>query len=141
LTTIRRFRVEKLIRDKLPAIMRAQGLTVHDRRLEDDEYRAALVAKLAEEAAEAGGAAGDPRALLEELADVTEVILALLAAHGFTPAQLEAVRLAKREQRGGFDERVYNAAVSAPDGAPALNYYIGRPNYPEIPDPEITDSE
>ena len=134
MTKIRRFRVEKLIRDRLPAIMRAQGLTVHDRRLDDDAYRAALVTKLTEEAAEASAAAADPKALLEERADVTEVILALLTAHGFTPAGLDAVRLAKREQRGGFDERVYNAAVSAPGGAPALDYYIGRPDYPEITD-------
>ena len=136
MTPIRRFRVEKLIRDKLPAIMRAQGLTVHDRRLDDEAYRAALIAKLTEEAAEASAAADDSKALLEELADVTEVIVALLAAHGFTAAELEAVRLAKREQRGGFEDRVYNAAVSAPDGATALNYYIGRPDYPEITDSE-----
>lgn len=135
MTQIRRFRVEKLIRDKLPAIMRAQGLTVHDHRLDDSEYRSELLAKLTEEAAEASSAA-DPQALLEELADVAEVILALLAAHGFTPADLEAVRLFKRDQRGGFEERIYNAAVSAPDGAPALNYYIGRPDYPEITDSE-----
>jgi predicted house-cleaning noncanonical NTP pyrophosphatase (MazG superfamily) len=128
---IRRFRVEKLIRDGLPAMMRAQGLTVEDRRLGDEEYRAALLAKLCEEAAEAAGAASG-EALLEELADVAEVTHALLALIGRTPAELEQFRLAKRAARGGFDERVYNAAVSAPDGAPALDYYLGRPDYPEI---------
>jgi predicted house-cleaning noncanonical NTP pyrophosphatase (MazG superfamily) len=128
---IRRFRVEKLIRDALPAMMRAQGLTVEDRRLGDDDYRAALLTKLGEEAAEAGAAHAD-EALLEELADVSEVTHALLALIGRTPADLELVRLAKREARGGFDGRVYNAAVSAPDGAPALDYYIGRLDYPEI---------
>ena len=33
-----RFRVQKLIRDRLPAIMRAQGLKVFDRRLNDAEF-------------------------------------------------------------------------------------------------------
>ena len=37
-----RFKVGKLIRDRLPAIMRAQGLAVFERRLEEDEFRAAL---------------------------------------------------------------------------------------------------
>ena len=137
MTRIRRFRVEKLIRDRLPDMMRAQGLTVEDRCLDDAAFRAALLDKLVEEAAEARAATG-PDALLEELADVAEVLRALLALSGRTFDELETVRLAKREARGGFEERVYNAAVSAPEGAPGLDYYIGRPDYPEInpADPE-----
>lgn len=131
MTRIRRFRVEKLIRDRLPEMMRAQGLTVEDRRLDDDAFRAALLDKLVEEAAEAR-AAGGPDALVEELADVLEVVRALLTLTGRSFEDLEAVRLAKHAARGGFDGRVYNAAVSAPDGAPGLDYYIGRPDYPEI---------
>lgn len=45
-----RFRVQKLIRDQLPTIMRAQGLAVFDRRLGDAEFVAALKDKLVEEA-------------------------------------------------------------------------------------------
>ena len=131
MSRIRRFRVEKLIRDKLPEMMRAQGLTVEDRRLDDEAFRAALLEKLVEEAAEARGATS-PDALLEELADVAEVMRALLALIGWTVEEMEAVRLAKRAARGGFDDRVYNAAVSAPEGAPGLDYYVGRPDYPEI---------
>ena len=37
-----RFRVQKLIRDRLPEIMRAQGLAVFDHRLEDAEFVAAV---------------------------------------------------------------------------------------------------
>ncbi len=130
MTKVLRFKVEKLIRDGLPQIMRNQGLAVFDRRLEDEPYRAALKSKLLEEAREAVGSA-DPEELLGELADVSEVLLALGAAHGFTAADIEAARLAKREARGGFDERVFNAAVSAPEGAPALDYYLARPEqYP-----------
>ncbi len=130
MTRILQFRVEKLIRDKLPAIMRAQGLAVFDRRLDDEDYRAALKLKLTEEAAEAA-AAEDTEELLGELADVSEVLRALAAAHGLTLDQVEAARLAKAEARGGFEERVFNAAVSAPEGAPALDYYLARPGqYP-----------
>ena len=44
-----RFRVQKLIRDRLPEIMRGQGLAVFDRRLDDAEYVAALGEKLVED--------------------------------------------------------------------------------------------
>lgn len=129
-----RYRVEKLIRDKLPAIMRAQGLAVYDRRLPPAEFETALRAKLVEEAAEASGAIGRAE-LIDELADIAEVTAALRALHAITPEDVEAARLAKRDARGGFDQAVWNAAVSAPLGAPALDYYLAQPQqYPQEED-------
>lgn len=128
-----RFRVEKLIRDRLPEIMRAQGLAVFDRRLDDVEFIAALKIKLTEEAAEARDAQSRDE-LAEELADLSEVVLALMAAAGLTPEEVEAKRLAKRAERGGFDARVYNAAVEGPADLRAVAYYLARPSqYPEVP--------
>ena len=125
-----RFRVQKLIRDRLPAIMRAQGLQVFDRRLNDAEFIAALKDTLVEEAQEVGAATGRAD-LIDELADVMEVIAALAEASGVTPGEIEARRRAKRAERGGFDERVFNAAVEARDGLPAAEYYLARPmQYP-----------
>jgi predicted house-cleaning noncanonical NTP pyrophosphatase (MazG superfamily) len=127
-----RYRVEKLIRDRLPAIMRAQGLAVFDRRLGAAELETALRAKLVEEAGEARAAAGRDD-LVDELADIAEVIAALCALREITPAEIETARLAKRAARGGFDDAVWNAAVSAPVGAPALDYYLARPDqYPLV---------
>lgn len=129
-----RFRVEKLIRDRLPAIMQADGLTTFERALPLPDFQAALAAKLVEEAHEV--AAAQSRAeLVEELADVAEVILALAAAHAIDPAEVEAARLAKRDSRGGFDGRVWNAAVAAPEGSPALEYYLARPQLYPLVDP------
>ncbi len=133
MSEVLRFRVEKLIRDRLPAIMRAQGLAVFDRRLEDADYIHALKAKLVEEAAEArdAGSLGD---LAGELADLSEVILALMAATGLSAADIEHRRLAKRAERGGFDDRVFNAAVEGPPDLPAVAYYLERPmQYPQVP--------
>lgn len=129
-----RFRVEKLIRDGLPAIMRAQGLSVFDRRLEGEALRSALADKLVEEAAEARAAVARDE-VLEELADVAEVIAALAAAHGLTVAEIETARIKKRRARGGFDAGVFNAAVSAPEGAPALDYYLARPEQYPLEEP------
>lgn len=125
-----RFRVQKLIRDRLPAIMRADGLAVFDRRLDDAEFAQALREKLIEEAHEAQEAAS-PAELTGELADVLEVVHAMAAAHGLSMTEIEAKRLAKHAERGGFDGRVFNAAVEAPDGLPAADYYLARPEqYP-----------
>lgn len=125
-----RFRVQKLIRDHLPAMMRADGLAVFDRRLDDAEYAQALREKLIEEAHEAREAASSAE-LTGELADVLEVIHAMAAAHGLSMSEVEAKRQAKRAERGGFDDRVFNAAVEAPDGLPAADYYLERPDqYP-----------
>lgn len=131
---ILRFRVEKLIRDRLPAIMQADGLTTFEHPLPLPDFQAALSAKLVEEAREVA-AARSRAELVEELADVAEVILALTAAHGIEAAEIEAARVAKRETRGGFDGRVWNAAVAAPEGSPALDYYLARPQlYPHEED-------
>lgn len=125
-----RFRVQKLIRDRLPAIMRAQGLQVFDRRLNDAEFIAALKDKLVEEAQEVGAATGRAD-LIDELADVMEVVAALADASGVPLQAVEERRQAKRAERGGFAERVYNAAVEARDGLPAAEYYLARPmQYP-----------
>jgi len=128
-----RFRVAKLIRDNLPAMMREMGLRVFERRLEDRDYDLALRAKLLEEASEAHAAMTRDE-IAGELADLQEVILALAAFHGLTPEEVEAVRLEKRRERGGFDDRVFNAAVEADHGLPAADYYLARPDqYPQEP--------
>lgn len=125
-----RFRVQKLIRDRLPAMMRADGLAVFDRRLDDTEFAQALCDKLIEESHEVREAAS-ANELTGELADVMEVIHAMAAVHGLSMSEIEAKRLAKRTERGGFDGRVFNAAVEAPDGLPAADYYLARPKqYP-----------
>src|SRR5258706_11545051 len=125
-----RFHVHKLIRDRLPQIMRDAGLSVFDRRMGTAEFDTALRAKLVEEAAEARAAASSAE-LIDELADIAEVTRALMALHDVTAETVEVARLKKRAARGGFDGRVWNAAVSAPRGTPALDYYLARPEqYP-----------
>lgn len=131
MTEMMRFRVEKLIRDGLPEIMRRQGLRVFARALDGPEYVAELKKKLLEEAAEAAGADAD--SLIEELADVLEVVIALAQASGADLADLEARRLVKRAERGGFEGRIYNACVEAEAGSEGAAYYLARPEqYPRL---------
>ncbi len=95
----------KLIRDRIPEIIEAEGHRAVTRVLPDADYRAALLAKLIEEAGEAENAPDDE--LAGELADVWEVFQALLANLPLTYHELEALAAAKRDKRGGFDRRIF----------------------------------
>lgn len=91
----------KLVRDRIPEIIAANGQHCKTEILSDEEYIRMLDAKLDEELAEYHA---DPN--LEELADLLEVLRAAAVARGYTLAQLESVRAAKAEARGGFERRI-----------------------------------
>ncbi|MCP2338087.1 nucleoside triphosphate pyrophosphohydrolase [Actinomadura rupiterrae] len=92
---------EKLVRDRIPEIIRGSGRVPDVRTASVDEYAALLRAKLREEVDEYL-ADGDPA----ELADVLEVLHALAGWHGMSPDELEDARAAKASERGGFGGRV-----------------------------------
>jgi predicted house-cleaning noncanonical NTP pyrophosphatase (MazG superfamily) len=94
----------KLVRDKIPQIIRAQGGEPVVRIAETGEYRELLRAKLVEEAGEV--ATADDAHAPEELADVLEVVLALAADLGLDAGGLEKLRAAKAADRGSFTERI-----------------------------------
>ncbi len=94
----------KLVRDKIPEIIRTSGNQCEVSTLNDAEYIEALCQKLVEEAQEAATAAPDK--LAEELADVMEVIDALFAATGIEPEKVREIQKEKRSQRGGFDNKI-----------------------------------
>lgn len=89
----------KLVRDRIPEMLDAKGVSYEKRIADDAEYRVELRKKLVEEAHEFEEA-GDP----EELADVLEVIQALRALPEYL--DVESIREKKREARGGFEDRV-----------------------------------
>ena len=95
----------KLVRDRIPDIIRADGGDPLIRVLPRDEYRLALLDKLVEESTEARDApSGD---LLGELADVWEVLAAILADRAWTTDHLRDAADAKRVERGGFQQRLW----------------------------------
>jgi len=95
----------KLVRDKIPEIIHQSGNQCETKTYSDSEYIQALRQKLVEEAHEA--AIASPDELAQELADVMEVIDALLAATGIDPAQVREVQKEKRSLlKGGFDNRI-----------------------------------
>ncbi len=92
----------KLVRDKIPEIIKDQGGIPHIRILNDESYTAALEEKLTEETAEFLKEKN-----LEELADILEVVYALAERLGHTKEELQQTYEQKHEQRGGFRERIF----------------------------------
>jgi predicted house-cleaning noncanonical NTP pyrophosphatase (MazG superfamily) len=89
-------------RDKIPQIIRGKGLEPVSYVADADEYAARLRDKLTEEVAEFLGSDSDP----EELADILEVVYALARLAGTDPRQLEKLRAAKADERGGFADHI-----------------------------------
>ncbi|MFI8879503.1 nucleoside triphosphate pyrophosphohydrolase [Streptomyces sp. NPDC055243] len=94
----------KLVRDRIPEIIRAEGTKPITYVAGSQEYRSRLRDKLGEEVAEFLSA--DEAVALGELADVLEVVHALAADLGTDSAGLESVRQAKARERGVFADRI-----------------------------------
>ncbi len=92
---------EKLVRDKIPDIIRKKGETAHTRRASGTDLLRLLVAKLHEEAAEFGR-----DFTLYELADVQEVVDALADFFSWSKADVKRIQARKRRERGGFKNAV-----------------------------------
>jgi predicted house-cleaning noncanonical NTP pyrophosphatase (MazG superfamily) len=96
----------KLVRDGIPGVIRANGQTPITRILNNQEYNQSLLHKIEEETVELIEAK-DPEEILNESADVMELLLANLALHNLTQADLEAYRKQKLAEKGGFQRRIF----------------------------------
>lgn len=99
----------KLVRDLIPDLIRADGREPTVQVLDDAAYAVALRAKLEEEAREVAETESRT-AMLEELADVYEVLLALARSAAFDLRDVQEAARLKAEQRGAFDGRLYLSA-------------------------------
>ena len=91
----------KLVRDRIPEIIEADGKTCTCSVLSEEDYLRMLDEKLNEELAEYQESKS-----MEELADLMEVIRAVALARGSSPEEVEEIRRKKAEKRGGFEKRI-----------------------------------
>ena len=91
----------KLVRDLIPEIVEADGKTCVCETLSDKDYLCLLDQKLNEELAEYQESKS-----LEEMADLLEVMQAVVKARGWKIEQLESLRAEKAAKRGGFEKKL-----------------------------------
>lgn len=94
-------RYDKLIRDKIPEIIKNSGKTCFVEVMDNATYIKYLNLKLHEELAEY-----ESDHSLEELADLLEVIYAVAEARGYSISELERARIEKKAARGGFAKKL-----------------------------------
>lgn len=94
-------RYDKLVRDKIIEIIEAKGGKALYHAATDEEYGEKLKEKLLEEVAEFLEAEN-----IEEMADIFEVIDALLELKGWKYEEIADIQKKKRDERGGFERRI-----------------------------------
>jgi len=101
----------KLIRNKIPQIIKANGKTPTTRILTEDEYIKEICQKTEEELTEYLEATAKENKL-EELSDLLELINALAEHEGSTLEEINNIRKKKAEERGGVSDRVFLIEVT-----------------------------
>lgn len=99
----------KLIRDRVVQSIEKDGRIAITRKLDDQEYTDELRKKLLEEVKELLNAHGD--AIVEEMADVYEVLEHLLAVYQIKEEDLLIVKAKKAQIKGKFKKRLFLIGV------------------------------
>jgi len=93
----------KLVRDRIPAnINSMEGRNCNYKILNDDEYLEELDKKLFEEAHEF-----IEEHSIEELADLMEVIFAIMKDRNISIEDIESARKIKNNKKGSFNDKIY----------------------------------
>ena len=99
----------KLVRDKIPEIIKSNGEKPITRVLTDEEYKIELEKKLNEEYQEVLNATGKDR--IEELADMLEIIKYLAKLENATLDDVITIANAKSSKRGTFNDKIFLEGV------------------------------
>lgn len=92
----------KLVRDNIPEIIIENGQIPHTKVLTEEEYKCALEEKLKEEVNEY---ISDQS--IEELADILEVLDAIVQFNKFSWKDILDKKDMKKKQRGGFRKKIF----------------------------------
>lgn len=128
---MRKFKFTKLVRDKIVQAVIDGGNIPNWRTLSKDEYITELKKKISEEAQEIPSA--DSNKLVQELADLQEVIDNLLEALNISKQELLEAQRKKNKSAGSFKKRHYIEEVKVAEDSEWSKYYLEKlEKYPEI---------
>ena len=124
------FQCEKLVRDRIPDLMADEHSTLIVETLDHKAHICALKKKLKEEADEVAQAATREE-VIEEIADLKEVIDALILKMAIDRHEIEEIKRKKNLRNGGFDRGLYLKAVKTPiESAIAQRFLKNQAKYP-----------
>lgn len=124
------FRLEKLVRDRIPELMSEPGNVLDVLTLDHKAHIRALKEKLREEVEEVFNAQTRDQ-VIEEIADVAEVLDALALKLSIKKSEIEATKRAKSMRKGGFDRGIFVKTVQIPsDSSLALRFLEEPSKYP-----------
>jgi predicted house-cleaning noncanonical NTP pyrophosphatase (MazG superfamily) len=96
----------KLIRDRIPEIIKEAGWKPTVRKLKKAEFLKVLKKKVLEEARELIRAK-DKKGIINEVVDIQELLDALTLEIGLSKPKVKKLQTAKRKKRGGFKKRLF----------------------------------
>jgi len=126
------FKLDKLVRDKFPEIYEALGQEAVVEKLSKIDLSKALLDKIIEEAAEIKPESSREE-LLEEIADIQQIIDDLKSENNLTDEEIANIQESKKAEKGGFKEGVFIKTLTVPENDKWVEYYRKEPSkYPEI---------
>jgi predicted house-cleaning noncanonical NTP pyrophosphatase (MazG superfamily) len=99
-------RYNKLIRDRIPEIIKEAGWSPTIRILKKSEFLSAIKKKISEEAGELIRAK-DKKGITDEIIDIQELLDVLASELKLTKTEFRKLQSAKRKKRGGFKKRLF----------------------------------
>ena len=97
---------KKLIRDKIPEIIKAKNGMPRISVLSKTDFKKALKSKMAEETKELLKAKSKSD-VLNELSDIQELIMAIAENYKISMNEIEKYRKRKLQKRGGFRKKLF----------------------------------
>lgn len=104
-----RVEYNKLVRDKIPQIIKESGRVCEYKVLGDSEIKDALKEKLIEKAQIFSNKPSE-----DELSDIYELLNAIVETYDYEPLHIDYLKLQNKESKGTYSHRVY--LISVDDG-------------------------
>ena len=97
----------KLIRDKISEIIKADKRNPKIRVMDEEEYRQELFNKAVEEAKELMKTNGKTKEMIKEIGDVYEVIDTIIKTYDLNKDEIKEMQNKRRSERGGFEKKLF----------------------------------
>lgn len=121
----------KLVRDTVHELFSRDGSVVSTRALDNDaEFKTALHKKVLEEVEELFTAQTRDE-IIEEYADVQEVLQAIQNLYGISQTEIDVAQKLKQKDRGGYNKRFFLSVVCCQQGSRTQECAL-KNGYPEI---------